>query len=198
MARREGSRQRSSSVRECRHFDGLQNRCTPQTKITSRARPDQLCAAAVLHGGVYYPTDSLKARMCISGRHALERYAKRCGIPYKQIGKLVVAQNGAQKRKLEELLQQAHANGVTECVMVSGERCKELEPAVRAVAGLHCPVTGIIDSVALMAALREDAEAVRTASLRSLKFACSIEQTTGTDDAIDVLGGTVPQAGAGA
>ena len=115
---------------------------------------------AVLHAGMYYPPGTLKARACVDGRHMLEKYAKANGVPYSQLGKLIVAQNEQQRQYLEKLLKQAHANRVPECRMVSGEEAKELEPEVTAVAGLHCTVTGIIDSTALMAAFRKDAEEV--------------------------------------
>ena len=118
---------------------------------------------AVLHGGIYYKTGSLKAQMCVEGRRMLYDYAKERSVPHKAIGKLIVAQNDAQMAKVKELLQQAHTNEVRECRLVAAEECKEIEPAVAAIGGLYCPVTGIIDSEALMAALLQDAQHVRSA-----------------------------------
>ena len=138
----------------------LRGQRQPKINMTDGAR------FAVIHGGLYYATGTLKARMCVDGRRKLYEYARARGIPHRNCGKLIVAQNDAQVEKLEQLLEKAHANGVAECELISQDECLRREPAVRAVkGGLYCPVTGVIDSVALMAALREDAEAVRFQSL---------------------------------
>lgn len=112
----------------------------------------------VIHAGLYYPTGSLKAKLCVAGRDALYAYARERGIPHERCGKLVVATSEAQRAKLAAIHAQAHANGCTEVVELSAEQARSLEPALSCVAALSSPSTGIIDSHAFMLALQGDAE----------------------------------------
>ena len=112
----------------------------------------------VLHAGLYYPTGSLKAKACVSGRAQLVRYCDERHIPYALCGKLVVATTDAQLPALNMLQAKALANGVR-VSWLSGEQACAMEPALRCVAALHSPDTGIIDSHALMLSFQADLEA---------------------------------------
>jgi L-2-hydroxyglutarate oxidase LhgO len=112
----------------------------------------------VIHAGLYYPTGSLKHRLCIEGRDALYRFCAEHGVPHRRIGKLVVATGQEQIPALGALAATARRNGVR-IQPVTAEQIRKLEPALRAVAGLLSPDTGIIDSHALMQALQGEAEA---------------------------------------
>jgi L-2-hydroxyglutarate oxidase LhgO len=112
----------------------------------------------VLHAGLYYPSGSLKARLCVAGRAALVRYCAERGIAHRLCGKLIVATSEAQRPQLARLLAQAHANGCTEVHALSAAQARELEPALSCVAALRSPLTGIIDSHGLMLALQGEAE----------------------------------------
>jgi L-2-hydroxyglutarate oxidase LhgO len=113
----------------------------------------------VIHAGLYYPRDSLKARFCVEGRQRLYAYCESRHIPHRRCGKLLVATQANQLAKLEAVRAAAAANGVTDLEPVSRETVRELEPQVQAVAGLWSPSTGIVDSHAFMLALRGDLEA---------------------------------------
>jgi len=113
----------------------------------------------VLHAGLYYPSGSLKARLCVAGRAALLRYCAERGIAHRLCGKLIVATSDAQTAQLAALQAQAHANGCAEVVTLSSRQARALEPQLTCVAALHSPGTGILDSHALMLALQADAEA---------------------------------------
>lgn len=115
-------------------------------------------SSEVIHAGLYYPTGSLKARLCIAGREALYSYCASHGVGNRRCGKLVVATQLADADYLERLQAKAHANGVDDVRLLSGNEVRALEPAVAAVAGLLSPSTGIIDSHTLMHAYRGDAE----------------------------------------
>jgi L-2-hydroxyglutarate oxidase LhgO len=112
----------------------------------------------VLHAGLYYPSGSLKARLCVAGRAALVRYCAERGITHQLCGKLIVATSEAQRPQLGRLLAQAHANGCTEVHALSAAQARELEPALSCVAALRSPLTGILDSHGLMLALQGEAE----------------------------------------
>jgi len=112
----------------------------------------------VIHAGIYYPQGSLKARACVAGRERLYAYCAERGVPHRRCGKLIVATDAAQEEDLEGIRRKAHANGVTDVAPVSLAQVHAWEPELRAVAALHSPSTGIIDSHALMLSFLGDAE----------------------------------------
>ena len=112
----------------------------------------------VIHAGIYYPTGSWKARLCVPGRDALYAYCDERRVNYRRCGKLIVASTDEQLPKLQAIQRQAHANGCTEVEMISGEQARAMEPALNCVAALVSPNTGIIDSHGYMLALQGDAE----------------------------------------
>lgn len=112
----------------------------------------------VIHAGIYYPAGSLKARLCVRGKHLLYAYCAERGIPHKRLGKLIVATSTEQAAQLEGIAQRARANGVDDLQFISGKDAMRLEPALRCTAALVSPSTGIVDSHALMLAYQGDAE----------------------------------------
>ena len=113
----------------------------------------------VIHAGIYYPTGMFKARACVEGNRFLYRYCAEHGVPHARLGKLIVACSEAEIPKLHALRAQAEANGVHDLVMLTPAEVEKLEPAVRCVAALLSPSTGVIDSHSLMLAYQGDAEA---------------------------------------
>lgn len=109
----------------------------------------------VIHSGLYYPTGSLKARLCVAARERLYAYCAERGVPHARCGKLIVASGDAQERKLRGIHDQAVRNGVA-VQWRSAAEARALEPAVRCTAALLSPDTGIIDSHAYMLALLGD------------------------------------------
>lgn len=112
----------------------------------------------VIHAGIYYPAGSLKARLCVQGRRMLYDYCDRRGVAYRRCGKLIVATSPEQRAALQQILSHGQANGVHDLVAIEADAAVALEPALRCVAALHSPSTGIIDSHALMLALQGDLE----------------------------------------
>lgn len=113
----------------------------------------------VIHAGIYYPTGSLKARLCVAGRHALYAYCEQRYVEHGRIGKIIVATAESQLPELRKYAAQAAANGVLDLRSLSATEVEKLEPAVRCVGGLESPSTGIVDSHALMQAYQADIEA---------------------------------------
>ena len=112
----------------------------------------------VIHAGIYYPTGSLKAQLCVAGKHALYEYCERRNLPHRRIGKLIVAVSDDEVGALEAYREQAAANGVVDLRWVEQDELADIEPQVRAVRGLLSPSTGILDSHAYMLALQGDLE----------------------------------------
>lgn len=104
----------------------------------------------VIHGGMYYPSGTLKAELCVSGRHLLYQLCNERKIPHKKTGKLIVATDKGELCALEAILAQGKSNGVEGLKLITEAQIKQLEPAVSGIAALYSPETGIIDSHALM------------------------------------------------
>ena len=111
----------------------------------------------VVHAGLYYPEGSLKAELCAAGRVALYARCETRGIPHRRLGKIIVATDPGQIAVLEGYHRQAEANGVA-LRWLDEQALRDLEPQLRAVAGLLSDSTGIIDSHAFMLSLRGDLE----------------------------------------
>ncbi|MCK0208989.1 NAD(P)/FAD-dependent oxidoreductase [Starkeya koreensis] len=112
----------------------------------------------VIHAGIYYAPDTLKARLCVEGKRALYAYCAARGVPHRNCGKLIVATSPAETEKLAAIDAHARACGVDDLEPLSGAQARALEPALNAEAALLSPSTGIIDSHALMLAYRGDLE----------------------------------------
>jgi L-2-hydroxyglutarate oxidase LhgO len=112
----------------------------------------------VIHAGIYYPTGSLKARLCVAGRKALYQYCAERGVNHRRIGKVIVATDETQLEGLKKYKTQAEINGVDDLRLLSRDELADMEPAVVSVAGFLSPSTGIVDSHGLMLAYLGDAE----------------------------------------
>jgi len=112
----------------------------------------------VIHAGLYYPTGSHKAALCLRGRELLYAYCAERGVGHRRCGKYIVATSTGQQPALDAILAQAHANGCTEVRPLDAAEARRHEPALACVAALESPMTGIVDSHALMLALLGDAE----------------------------------------
>lgn len=112
----------------------------------------------VIHAGIYYPAGSLKARLCVRGKALLYAYCAARGIAHRQCGKFIVAATPGQLAQLESTSVRARANGVNDLVLLDGAQACATEPALRCLAALHSPSTGIVDSHGLMLSLLADLE----------------------------------------
>lgn len=104
----------------------------------------------VIHAGIYYPKDTLKAKMCVEGRALLYEICQKNNIPFKKIGKLIVASEKDEIPLLEELFQIGKNNGVEDLRLINAADLRKIEQNVNGVAALYSPSTGIIDSHRLM------------------------------------------------
>jgi L-2-hydroxyglutarate oxidase LhgO len=112
----------------------------------------------VIHAGIYYPKDSLKARLCVEGNQRLCRFCDARGVSYQRCGKLIVAADSAERTAIESLARRGAANGVDGLRLLEGREARALEPGLRCEAALSSPATGIVDSHGFMLALLGEAE----------------------------------------
>jgi L-2-hydroxyglutarate oxidase LhgO len=121
----------------------------------------------VIHAGMYYPTGSLKARLCVEGKRRLYERCERKGIPHARITKIITAATEEEVPALEKLLERGRANDV-EMEWLTAAQVKALEPHVHSVGALYSPSTGIVNAHALMDSLLAEArEAGATVQPRS-------------------------------
>jgi L-2-hydroxyglutarate oxidase LhgO len=112
----------------------------------------------VVHGGLYYPTGSLKAQFCVQGRRRLYAFLDSHGVNYDRCGKLVVATEDSEIERLEAIEAQAIANDVEGIAPLSAAQVHALEPDLKAVMALASPQSGIFDSHGYMLALQGEIE----------------------------------------
>src|SRR4051812_8950749 len=111
----------------------------------------------VIHAGLYYPPGSLKATLCVRGKELLYALCASHGVEHRRCGKLTVANDEQEVQALRALQNRAAANGVP-VELLDGAQARAMEPALRCIAALHSPSTGIVDSHGLMLALQGDLE----------------------------------------
>lgn len=112
----------------------------------------------VIHSGIYYPTNSLKASACVRGRDLLYEYCDIKDIGHNKIGKLIVATNEAELLEIQRLHEKGQANGVTDLELITQAQALALEPNISCVGALWSPSTGIVDSHHVMLAMQGDLE----------------------------------------
>jgi L-2-hydroxyglutarate oxidase LhgO len=140
--------------------------------------------SGVIHSGIYYPTGSLKARMCVRGRELLYAYSVQRGIDHRRCGKIIVAHD-SQVAALQALLRRGIENGVADLAWLTAREVAALEPAVRCAAGLLSPSTGIVDVHQLMLALHGDFEAAAGAVV----FNTELREAHTTDGGLVIVAG---------
>ena len=117
-------------------------------------------SSEVIHGGMYYPPGSLRAKLCVPGNRLIRQFAADHHVDFQMVGKLIVATCDEEAASLDAILAKGHANGVTGLTMISGQQALDMEPDLKCVKALWSPDTGIIDSHGLMLALQGEIEAL--------------------------------------
>jgi (S)-2-hydroxyglutarate dehydrogenase len=134
----------------------------PDLVVTVLDKEDRVAAhqtghnSGVLHAGLYYAPGSLKARLCREGKAAMERFAEEHDIPVDRCGKLVVALDGSELGRFEDLRRRAEANGVEGLEVLGPEGIAEREPHAAGIRALWSPGTGIIDFGRVARVLADD------------------------------------------
>ncbi len=137
----------------------------------------------VIHAGIYYPEGSLKARLCVQGKHLLYAYCAERGIGHSRCGKLLVATHASQVSQLQGIVAKAARNGVDDLVLLTCGEARAREPQLTCVAAIASPSTGIVDSHTLMLSLQGDMENAGGATVLNTAIAHMIRAQA----AIDVI-----------
>jgi glycerol-3-phosphate dehydrogenase len=108
--------------------------------------------SGVVHSGIYYPPEFLKASLCVEGNRLTKQFSEAHGVPLRNCGKIVVASHQSEIPELEKLAENGRKNGVSGLRVVGPERLREREPHVRAAAALEVPSTAILSAEELVKA----------------------------------------------
>ena len=126
-------------------------------KNTSFGEENSSRNSGVIHAGIYYPRNSLKSKFCIEGKKKLYKYAKERSIDYNNCGKILIANNNVENKKLEQIKDFAEKSGIT-LKKLNFNDIKKIEPEIQCKNGLLSKTTGIIDSHGLMTNFITDIE----------------------------------------
>ncbi len=114
--------------------------------------------SGVIHAGLYYAPGSARARLCAPGRRLLTEYCESHGVPARICGKLIVATTQSEMADLDGIAVRGAQNGVEGLVALTAAQACTMEPALACAGALLSPVTGIVDSHALMLSLLGEAQ----------------------------------------
>src|SRR5580704_8365905 len=106
--------------------------------------------SGVVHSGIYYPKNSLKARHCIEGNRLTYEFCKKHNVPFRHTGKLVVAASREEEGHLEALKKKGEDNGVEGLRIIGPEEIAKREPHIRGTAAIEVPSTGIVSAEELV------------------------------------------------
>jgi len=115
--------------------------------------------SGVIHAGLYYPEGSLKAVMCVEGRHKLYDFCERRRVPHRRCGKLIFAAEESELPALDTIMKWGAAAGVDDLVRLDPAEVRAMQPGFDCAGAIHSPSTGIVDQHELMLALLGEAEA---------------------------------------
>jgi L-2-hydroxyglutarate oxidase len=101
--------------------------------------------SGVIHSGIYYKPGSLKAKLCVEGGEALQRFCQENGVPYDICGKVIVATAESELSQLNELYRRGNENGLKGLRLLTPNEIREFEPYAAGIRGIHVPSTGIVD-----------------------------------------------------
>jgi glycerol-3-phosphate dehydrogenase len=106
--------------------------------------------SGVIHSGIYYPKNSLKARHCVEGNRLTYEFCKKHNVPFRHTGKLVVAANAHEEEELAALKKKGEDNGVEGLRLIGAAEIRKREPHIAGAAAIEVPSTGIVSAEELV------------------------------------------------
>jgi len=114
--------------------------------------------SGVIHAGFNNKPGTLMAEFCVEGNKSFAKLCRQLDVPYKKVGKVVVAQRKEEIEELKKLKTQGEKNKVEGLQIIDSNELKRLEPNVRGVTALYSPETAITSPYLLTIALAENAQ----------------------------------------
>jgi L-2-hydroxyglutarate oxidase len=166
----------------------------PGTRVVVLEKEDRIAAhqtshnSGVVHAGLYYKPGSLKARLCTRGREMLREYCTDRGLPYEECGKLVVAVNSEDVRRLDAIYARADSNAVPGLRRIGPEEIRAIEPHATGLVALHSPHTAITDYPLICASFAKDI----TEAGGEIRCTAPVTRIREVSDSIEVVAGGQP------
>ena len=113
--------------------------------------------SGVIHSGIYYKKNSLKARLCVDGKEKLYKYASERSIDHKKVGKIIFG-SSSQLKDIKRLYKTGLDNGLTKLKILNKKMLEKAEPNIEADIGLLVEDTGVIDVTGYARSLQKDME----------------------------------------
>lgn len=111
-------------------------------------------SSEVIHSGIYYPSNTLKSRLCIEGNSMVYDFCDQHQINYNKCGKLIVASSESQFLQLDKIENQGYKNGLKSIIKLNKKEIQEKEPNIEALKALYIEETGVLDSCNFMEKLQ--------------------------------------------
>src|SRR5699024_9550322 len=127
--------------------------------------------SGVIHSGIYYKPNSYRAKNCIDGRHQLVEFCRKNGVAYEICGKVIVAANEDELRRLNKIYETGKINEIEGIKQIDRKELNEIEPYANGIKAIHVPCTGIADFKGVCKTLKERIEESRN------KVACGQKVT---------------------
>lgn len=123
----------------------------PTLKVAVVEKENRLAAhqtghnSGVIHAGIYYKPGTLKAKLCVEGLRLTYEFCDKHNVPYKKVGKLIVAKDRSEEARLMDLWHRGQQNNVPDLQLIDSAAIKDYEPFCQGWKALHSPHTGIVD-----------------------------------------------------
>ncbi|KUP98496.1 L-2-hydroxyglutarate oxidase [Thermobifida cellulosilytica] len=163
----------------------------PGTRVVVLEKEQRVAAhqtshnSGVVHAGIYYRPGSLKARLCTRGRAMLREYCTDRGLPYEECGKLVVAVDEEDVRRMDDLYSRADSNAVPGLRRIGPAEIRDIEPYCTGLAALHSPYTAITDYTRICESFAADI----TSAGGEIRLGAPVTAVTETADSVEAVAG---------
>ena len=112
--------------------------------------------SGVLHAGIYYTPDSLKAQFCLKGNHMMKEYCREKDIPVLETGKVIVTKNKNEIPSLKDIYHRAVKNGAG-AELIDEEKLKTIEPYAKTCElALFSPHTAVVEPKEVLKSIEND------------------------------------------
>lgn len=140
--------------------------------------------SGVIHAGIYYAPDSLKAKLCREGLNATKEFCSNTRIPFIQCGKLIVATNSVELEHLDALYHRAVSNGL-HLKQLDGQALKAREPNITGIEALYSPETAIVDFSRVCRAMAE----IFLLNGGNIRYRYQVDRIIDLGESVDILSG---------
>lgn len=139
-------------------------------------------SSEVIHSGIYYKKNSLKSKLCIEGKDLLYDFCDLHNVPYKRLGKYIVAKNKTHDIRLREIYKNGQNCGLTDLIYLDGDKLENTK-LKNCFSAIFSPSTGIVDSHEFMSRLLTLAQGIGA----QVVFNTAVDSVSSKDGFLNVI-----------